>query len=917
MAITNIGQKDIQRITSGQVITDLISVVKELVENSIDAGSSKIDITFNNYGLDSIEVTDDGAGIRKEDFPLVCLKHCTSKLTSFQQLSEEGLLTLGFRGEAMSSLCSIAGSVLISTCTKEDFPRATQLNYDNMGKLTQEKKVVGGLRGTNVKVLQIFKNLPVRQKNLAKNLKREFNKAINHLMSYLIMFNNIRFTIFNINVSGKKTLLMGTKGGMKTSVLDNLVSIYGTNGSYGLIPIDFAVTDYHARPIVGVGKGKMLVDAMDLKFSGYVSNCSFGLGRSSSDRQFIYLNKRPIVTKKFLKSVNEIYKSFNHVQYPVIILNIDINTKFVDVNVTPDKRVVMIQNEDLINEILREELQKFYEQQSNVIPKNKNSEIRLDGESITILKDRRVQPVIKLERQPDREQENEGVQETPKSEIEQKDPNGEYKQDSELTSEEEADQDHEMGSEEEDDQDLEIAPKEDDEQVHEISPKADDQAHEIGSNEEDSGQGSEVDDDLGQGSEHGELAEAHEEHEEDVGRCCRHDMENNASQHRKDSAKQHTFSKQAIVEITKYDGHSKNKHKNPTICKKVLPVILAGDAQDEILDPGVQPTEASAHDSDSSDELPPDPLLSKSSNDKLTISIGDQVEERQVKRPKIMGHRSDIIFGEDELVIKKQEVSDIYKCKRKLEIDATHWKSLPTASKQGNARAVKDVKVDDIENSEAEAKLSYIINKQDFANMKIIGQFNLGFILVTMNDSKNLFIIDQHASDEKYNYEKYLESINFEKNNQKLIVPRPLELNVIDEMICYENRDIFKHNGFMVEFDDNSDSGRVKLVALPQLKHTQFDVSDFHELIHLINERGGQKAGGTYIKCSKWERLLASRACRTSIMIGQSLTKARMETVVKNLSTLDKPWNCPHGRPTMRHLIELQQMPRFAMDYQI
>lgn len=894
MSIVNIGQKDIQRITSGQVITDLVSVVKELVENSIDAGSTKVDITFSNYGLDAIEVTDDGGGIEKEDFPFVCLKHCTSKLTSFQQLSEEGLLTLGFRGEAMSSLCSIAGNVVITTCTKDNFPRASQLDYDNMGRLSHEKKVVGGLKGTNVKVLKIFKNLPVRQKNLIKNLKREFNKAVNYLMNYLIIFNNIRFTIFNVNSSGKKTLLMGTKGGMKTSTLDNLVSIYGTNGSYGLIPIDFQVSDYHNKPIVRLGKE---VGSMDLKFTGYVSNCSFGLGRSSADRQFIYLNKRPIIMKKFLKSINEIYKSFNHVQFPVVILNIDINTSFVDVNVTPDKRVVMIQNEDLINEILREELQKFYEQQNNVIPKNRNSEISLDGESVTILKNKtrmqtiKQEPVVKKERATE-------------NKIDQKDEEEEEEREA-SNEEEEAPEKKEETPEKEEEvpEEKEETPGEEEEAVEVGDEKIKENVREVDFEQ--------VDEDK---------EESGEEDLQFPDSIVQNITVENLTQHH-DPHSQHNKSLKNSKDSFPTE-HDKCRSHQVCSCEETL---LEEFSRSVMQDTDSQPTTVLTYNNSENQLSAPQeslPCLSATSvpsqpapsNDKLTISIGDHVEERPVKRPKVMRRRSDIIFGDDELVTNRHEFSDVYKYKQNLDVDPGKWDHLPSVHNTED-KGVKDIKVDDIADSEAEPKLSYIINKSDFANMKVVGQFNLGFILVTMNDCNNLFIIDQHASDEKYNYEKYLQTINFEKNNQKLIAPNPVELSIIDEMVCFENRDIFKHNGFLIEYDENAEKHRIKLAALPQLKHTQFDMSDFHELIHLINERGGGGAGN--IRCSKWEKLLASRACRTSIMIGQPLTKARMQSVVKNLSSLDKPWNCPHGRPTMRHLIELQQIPRFDLDYQI
>lgn len=144
--IQNISTSDVHRITSGQVITDLVSVTKEIVENSIDANSSQIEIIFGNYGVDSIDISDNGDGIQKEDFDKICLKHCTSKLVSFEDISNT--TTLGFRGEAMSSLCALL-EVKLVTCTEKMYPVATELEFDSMGVLINQKQV-SGKRGHQV-----------------------------------------------------------------------------------------------------------------------------------------------------------------------------------------------------------------------------------------------------------------------------------------------------------------------------------------------------------------------------------------------------------------------------------------------------------------------------------------------------------------------------------------------------------------------------------------------------------------------------------------------------------------------------------------------------------------------------------------------------------------------------------------------
>jgi DNA mismatch repair protein PMS2 len=221
-----------------------------------------------------------------------------------------------------------------------------------------------------------------------------------------------------------------------------------------------------------------------------------------------------------------------------------------------------------------------------------------------------------------------------------------------------------------------------------------------------------------------------------------------------------------------------------------------------------------------------------------------------------------------------------------------------------------EIELDDIEDQdESEQLLTLTVSKKDFKDMKIIGQFNLGFILV-IRDNKDLFIIDQHASDEKYNFEDLQRNTIFD--SQRLIQPKGIELNSMDELTVLENLDIFNKNGFKVKIDENSRPGfKISLESLPLSKKTIFDVSDFNELIHLIKENPNNSS----VRCSKIRSMFAMRACRKSIMIGQTLNMTTMTKVIRNLGTLEKPWNCPHGRPTMRHLMELKQWEPFHKDY--
>lgn len=239
----------------------------------------------------------------------------------------------------------------------------------------------------------------------------------------------------------------------------------------------------------------------------------------------------------------------------------------------------------------------------------------------------------------------------------------------------------------------------------------------------------------------------------------------------------------------------------------------------------------------------------------------------------------------------------------------------------------------------AEAKLSLTITKDDFAKMRVVGQFNLGFILAvrpgshrsdlhgddTHSTEDELFIVDQHASDEKYNFERLQAETVVQ--NQRFVKPKILDLTAVEEEIIIDNLSALEKNGFVVEVDTSGDEPigrRCKLVSLPLSKEVVFNTRDLEELIVLLSEspqhhHDGRKSeadfaakssqwpvAGMYIpRPSKVRRMFAMRACRSSIMVGKSLTLKQMEKVVRHMGMIDKPWNCPHGRPTMRHLMSL------------
>jgi DNA mismatch repair protein PMS2 len=324
--IKAIDATSVHKICSGQVILDPSSALKELVENALDAGASKIEVRLKECGLDMLEVIDNGAGIKPEDYESLAGKHTTSKLAAFDDLTR--LTTFGFRGEALSSLCAISASVVIQTRTAEQLV-GTKLVYDSNGTLTSTESCAREV-GTTVTLSNLFASLPVRHKDFHKNKPREFQRLVRKLQQYAIINSETRFVCSNSTAKSRNSVLSTQGTGRK---IDCVTSLFGAKHRDMLQPLQFDDAD------------------ASIKVEGLISKAAPACGLSSGDRQMFFLNKRPVDVPKLAKAMNEVYKQYNMHQYPIYFLNISMPTTCYDVNVTPDKRQIMFHNESMLVEV--------------------------------------------------------------------------------------------------------------------------------------------------------------------------------------------------------------------------------------------------------------------------------------------------------------------------------------------------------------------------------------------------------------------------------------------------------------------------------------------------------------------------------------------------------------------------------------
>jgi len=308
----------INKIAAGEVIERPASAVKELVENAIDAGASRVAVEVEDGGKGLIRVTDDGCGMDREDLPLAFQKHATSKISDAGDL--ENISTYGFRGEALASIASVSRSVEVRTKTRGAVS-GTYLRMEN-GSLA-EIKDVGCAVGTTITVWDLFYNVPARRKHL-KGREAELVYVTNTITEMAIINYTIAFDLF----SGKRHLFQSVKSSSWDGILGRIMGLKTLK----------AMTALRAA-----GRGWELIGVVGDPLST----------RSSPDRIFIFVNGRPVVSKALLGALRDAFRNIIPLgKSPVAVLSLQISPELVDVNVHPAKREIRLLREEEITAAL-------------------------------------------------------------------------------------------------------------------------------------------------------------------------------------------------------------------------------------------------------------------------------------------------------------------------------------------------------------------------------------------------------------------------------------------------------------------------------------------------------------------------------------------------------------------------------------
>jgi DNA mismatch repair protein PMS2 len=825
-----LGGKRLQRLStesaralsSTQVISSLASVVKELVDNAIDADASAIDVEFVGAGVESLTVGDNGSGIPIDDpavLDSLVVARATSKRDAFidqleaahrsavdagvpavrlehpageegeeaaiaPRVEDVGTPSIGFRGEALHSIATVAA--LNVTTKTVSMPAALSVLYtiggDQQGAVT---KAVGfpHISGTQVQVRDLFSRVPVRRLQLEKQAKQQFSNAVAVLRQLAVAHPLVRFHVTSTMTAGQDTprasssVVFVTKG--HGDVLGAVADVYGAKFATQLLKFKCDTTDFSVNALVS----------------------RVGEGRATADMQFYFLDGRPIDFPKLSTMINECFiaahpSATNKV--PVVFLTLTTKQRRTyDPNVAPNKRTAIFRDEAALLGATRRELLAFL------------TSALQSG------------PVGGVERMVS------------------------------LSSES---------------------------RLHLLAPKP-------------------------------TSATAVEVNDETPSVALPSQRTRSAA------ALQDLFSAASFSSLP-----TAAKSKPPGALDDAAEVVSSRSQPQFTTPPGAQaqtPARSGVGDNSVPAEtsepmvypsLGNTPLRSASSGDLLVMtgcacgshddaqdaagSVGQREEPLRRLSTSARVPKTTVLA-----VPHLDEWADLEPL-RTAQLPpalATSSATLPTKGTQMTKRPRAWKPLTD---ANAEADLRSSFSRQDFERMEPLGQFNDGFIVGRVAD--DLFILDQHASDEKHTFERLRSQ--FHPKAQPLLQPVCVIADDDEREAAYAHREQLAQHGFrLVDPPAAAPGGAIYVSALPVLPYETVKADDVLELTHQLRNHGSI----TVPLRAVWHSL-ATKACRTSVMIGKPLDAAQMQRIVRNMSTMEHPWNCPHGRPTMRHIVTLR-----------
>ena len=928
----------INKIAAGEVIERPASVIKEMVENSIDAGAKNITVEIKNGGISLIRIIDDGKGIAEDDLEIAFERHATSKIRKAEDLAE--VMTMGFRGEALASIAAIANVELVSRTADSEIGHKIVVEG---GKIL-EKSEAGSPVGTKITVQNLFYNTPVRY----KFLKKDYTEAgyIEDAIKKIALYN--KDVSFKLISNGKTILQTNGNGDLKTVIY----SIFGKEIASELINIDYTFDDMKVTGVIG----KPVI------------------ARANRQNQLFFVNGRCIKDKNLSAAAEQAYKGVIPVgRYGFLVLNLEINPQKVDVNVHPAKLEVRFEDESAIfkviyhaikNGLLESELVANTEKpiQNKFNPNADLEEIKQNDEeekevrrgftslfkkkddldsddefakNNTLeeifkfrqsLKDIGVNPnppvtiedTIRNVEENERKEINFGnttissnTKELDASEVNDalKDKRKEIidalfggkKEDDETVSDNEetkveeieevyesTDEDEKNDAEKKDGFDIKYEPmKFDAEKVESMINKAKAHLQSFGESVIESVVNT--------------FDKTQEINTDEINSKVQEEMQKTQIIDSVNTVKEE-LSQETIV-ITAEE----RKEAEEKAAEELNKTIVLDENINEVLknNADIDVNENAETTIVQEKETIIVPNLNDDSNVELNVESGDTavITENLIKAKMGLESNTEII-NTDEI---RKKISAEYESSP--EFEEMYKKTFGVDTM--NVRREK-------ERLEAEKEKINVTNELDYANMnvfedkenefepvnyKFVGIAFNTYIIIEIKDE--MYMIDQHAAHERILYEivkqNYYSDDN--KDEQMLLMPDIITLTHKELDIAKENVDMFARAGFSFEeFGENT----IKLVSVPGMCE---DLNTKQLFLDLLDEID---TVAVTARQEKEDKFIATVACKAAVKAKMKLDVREVDALMRELLSLPNPFSCPHGRPTAIKMTKIDMEKKFS-----
>ena len=838
----------INQIAAGEVIERPASVVKELVENSIDANAKNIVVEIKNGGISYIRITDDGNGIEKDDMEIAFERHATSKIRSADDLDD--VKTMGFRGEALASVASIANVQMISKTRNEEF--GNQLTIKG-GDILSENET-GAKDGTSITITELFYNTPVRY----KFLKKDFTESgyIEDTITRIALANpGVAIKLIN---TGKVVIQTSGTGRLE----DVIYSIYGKEIYDNILPVDYQFEGYHITGVIG----KPIIS------------------RSNRTNQLFFVNKRFVKDKTLTSAAEQGFKGLVTVgKHGFLILNIDMDPKKVDVNVHPTKLEVRFQEDGIIfkavyhaiketllksdlvsdpvkdytnatpNEILKDISKKSsleawsikpnYEngQNNNEIANENNTQYENNTPKFSDFKNTisdldfntRKSFIDEVTKAKTPEEILKNLRNYTKLVIKQNTTND--NQEVRQNDKQEDNQDFRQDVKQEDNQDFGQDVKQDDKQV------------------DNQGINQEVKQDDSQ--------EVNQEVKQDGNQWINQEVKQDDKQETNQEDSQNV----SIEEIAnKSDTTNLENTKSSEEVEKA-------DSSNIENKKATENTEISYSSNLENTETAEIAGSENIENKGATENAGNNSINDEIHKTEENNEEYDLKEPSFEEMYKKLFGRDI----------ATAQKEYAEKNKNSEFTLMEPISKNEESLFEA---------NEEIPPYQFVGIAFKTYIILTMKDE--LYILDQHAAHERIMYEKVKKNYfsTSQKDSQLMLLPDVITLNNRDMGIYRDNKEMFEKAGFIIEeFGENT----VKIVGVPSFCLNFNNREIFLETLDGIN---------TVARTAKQEvedKFLATIACKAAVKAHMALSKEEVDSLMSQLLKLPNPFSCPHGRPTV------------------